>query len=103
MPGPPVFPASARPTARTRGYTGLDVYQASDEAPKGEVVAGPNGKMFFDVGGQRSASSAAWQAMSEAERALYNARAQDMNQERARVPAVSADTTTNTVLSDHTP
>ena len=74
--------------------SGLDIFQGTDDAPRGGVVPGPS-RDYHDVGSDRSLAAAQWNAMSAEEQAPYLAKAHELNaereQERASTPTVGPD------------
>lgn len=71
------------PRARKpRDKTGLDVFQASPDAPQIEVLE-IEGRRRAAVGPLRAACADAWKALLPEEQERYNAIAEEKNKERA--------------------
>lgn len=78
MPPPVPLPVPKK----RRKLTGLDVFQASEEVGDGAVIT-KGDRTFFDIGSQRRTAGELWDAMSEGERAHYEALADERNAARA--------------------
>lgn len=71
------------PRARKpRAKTGLDIFQASSDAPVVEVLD-VEGRRRAAVGQHRAACADAWKALLPEEQERYNAIAEEKNKERA--------------------
>lgn len=79
----PVPPLAPLPVPKKRRkVTGLDVFQSSHDAHDAGVVT-KGDRTFFDIGTQRRTAREEWDAMSEGERAHYEALAVERNAARA--------------------